>query len=56
VTVTVPYTAFAPTTLNRVGAGMPIELRLREVQPQPACLSLDLDPTPGASAITLYGG
>lgn len=56
VTVTVPYTAFAPTTLNRVGAGMPIELRLREVQPQPACLSLDLDPTAGASAITLYGG
>lgn len=56
VTVTVPYTAFAPTALNRVSAGMPIELRLREVQPQPACLTLDLDPTPGASAITLYGG
>lgn len=55
-TVTVPYTAFAPTMLNRNGAGMPIELRLREVQPQPSCLSLDLDPTVGASAITLYGG
>ena len=55
-TVTVPYTAFAPTMLNRVTMGMPIELRLREVQPQPACLSLDLDPTVGASAITLYGG
>jgi hypothetical protein len=54
-TVTVPYTAFAPTMLNRNGAGMAIELRLREVQPQPTCLSLDLDPAVGSSAITLYG-
>ena len=56
VTVTVPYTAFAPTTLTRIPAGMPIELRLREVQPQAACLTIDVDPTAGASAITLYGG
>jgi hypothetical protein len=55
-TVTVPYTAFAPTTLTRVGAGMPIELRLREVQPQPSCMTLELDAAPGANAITLYGG
>ena len=56
VTVTVPYTAFSPTVLTRVAAGMPIELRLREVLPQPACLTINLESTPGASAITLYGG
>lgn len=55
-TFTVPYTAFAPTMLTRVAAGMPIELRLREVRPQPACLDLVLDPVPGANAVTLYGG
>ncbi|MBK8696215.1 MAG: hypothetical protein IPN17_29115 [Deltaproteobacteria bacterium] len=56
VTVTVPYTAFSPTVLTRVAAGMPIELRLREVLPQPACLTINLESAPGASAITLYGG
>lgn len=55
-TLTVPYTAFAPTTLTRVAAGMPIELRLREVTPGAACMTLELDATPGANAITLYGG
>jgi len=56
VTVTVPYTAFAPTLLTRGGAGMVFELRLRQVLPDAACLTLDLDQAQGASAITLYGG
>lgn len=55
-TFTVPYTAFAPTLLTSVSAGMPLQLRLREVRPQPACLDLVLDPVPGANAVTLYGG
>lgn len=56
VTVTVPYTAFAPTLLTRGSAGMVFELQLRAVLPQPACLTLDLDGVQGASAVTLYGG
>lgn len=56
VTVTVPYTAFAPTLLTRGTAGMVFELRLRQVLPDPACLTIDLDGVQGASAVTLYGG
>lgn len=56
VTVTVPYTAFSPTLLTRGGAGMVFELRLRQVLPDPACLTIDLDGVQGASAVTLYGG
>jgi hypothetical protein len=56
VTVAVPYTAFAPITLTRTSAGMAMELRLRTVLPQAACLTIELEPTQGASAVTLYGG
>ncbi len=56
VTVTVPYTAFAPTSLIRASAGMRFELRLRQVLPDVSCLTLDLEQSQGASAITLYGG
>ncbi len=55
VTVTVPYTAFAPTLLTRMAAGMVFELRLRQVVPDVSCLTIDLEQAQGASAITLYG-
>ena len=31
-------------------------LRLRSVLPQASCLTIDLDPSPGGSTVTLYGG
>ena len=56
VMVTVPYTAFAPIDLARLSTGMKFELQLRAVLPSDDCMTIDLDPSAGASTVTLYGG